>query len=261
MPERTAYKHGTPSWVDLTSTNAEAAKAFYTALFGWTSEDMPAGDGIYTMLKKDGKDVAALSQARPDQAGIPSHWNTYVSVDDVDAATRKAADLGGDVHVPAFDVMEAGRMSVVQDPSGAFFCLWQAKNHAGATLVNEPGSLVWNELLTTDVEKAGAFYSALFDWSPNATPTPNGTYYSFMVDDWGMGGMMAIAPEMGPMPSSWLVYFGTDNVDASVTRATELGGKLMMPAMDMPGVGRMALLQDPTGAVFYVITMEKWPER
>src|SRR4030088_467192 len=149
MGNRTQYTPGTFCWTDLTTTDQEAAKAFYTELFGWTAVDMPVGDGIYyTMMEIDGKPVSAVS-AQPEQqrdAGAPPTWNSYVSVESADDALTRAKELGATVHAPAFDVLDVGRMGVVQDPQGAFFLVWQPKTHIGAALVNGIGLLSWNEL-------------------------------------------------------------------------------------------------------------------
>jgi len=261
MSKRTSYTAGTPSWVDLTTSDAEGAKAFYTALFGWTFIDMPVPNGsVYTMLQKDGSNVAALSAASPDQAGIPPHWNTYITVDDVSAAAEKVTALGGSVHVPPMDVMEAGRMAVIQDPSGAFFCMWQAGTSIGSETVNEHGAFTWSELMTNDVDRCGSFYNGLFDWEPSVTDMPNGKYTSFTQGERGIGGMMAITPEMGPTPPNWMPYFGADDCDATAAKITELGGKVLMPPTDFPGVGRGAMVMDPQGAAFAIITLNQWPE-
>lgn len=260
MPVRDQYDHGTPSWVDLNTTDPQAAKAFYAALFGWTVDDMPLPDGgVYSMLKLDGRDAAALSGMAPAQDGVPPHWNTYITVDDVDAAAAKVAELGGSVHVPPFDVMDAGRMAVLQDPTGAFVCLWTAKEHIGAGVVGQPGALIWSELFTTDVDRAGAFYARLLGWQPTVHPDHPG-YTMFMNGEQGVAGMVAITEEMGPMPPSWLSYFGVADCDAVASKAVELGAALVMPPTDFPKVGRGATLRDPQGAVFAVVQMLQWPE-
>src|ERR1700727_2986429 len=167
MGERTQHTPGTFSWTDLNTTDQEAAKAFYSALFGWEIEDMPAGEGVvYSMAAIDGKWVGAISPQPQQQrdAGVPPAWNSYITVEDVDDSAARAQELGATVHAPPFDVMDAGRMAVVQDPQGAFFEIWQPKEHIGASLVNAPGALVWNELASPDLEASSAFYGALFDW-------------------------------------------------------------------------------------------------
>src|SRR2546421_306292 len=161
MPERTSYTQGTPNWVDLPTSDQAAAKAFYAGLFGWTYDDQPMGEGqIYSMAVLNGHQVAAISPQPPEMAaaGSPPMWNTYLAVDSVDEATAKVEAAGGKVAMAPFDVMDAGRMSFVMDPSGAPVALWQAGQHIGATLVNEPGTINWNELVTSD-QGATRFYA------------------------------------------------------------------------------------------------------
>src|SRR3954447_11995702 len=168
MGERTKYTPGTFSWADVTTTDQAAAKEFYGGLFGWEAEDMPVGDGVfYSMMKLAGKNVAAISP-QPDQqreAGVPPLWNSYVTVESADDAAAKAAELGATVHAPPFDVMEAGRMAVIQDPQGAFFMVWEPRENIGASLVNGPGMLSWNELASPDVDASLKFYGDLFGWT------------------------------------------------------------------------------------------------
>jgi hypothetical protein len=259
MQEVKRYPAGTFSWADLGTTDAAAAKQFYTRLFGWQAHDMPAGpEGVYVMLTLHDKEVAALyemgAEHRPPD--MPPHWNSYISVDDLDATTEKVASLGGTVLAPPMDVMEAGRMAMVQDPTGAVFALWQPRQHIGAKLVNMPGALSWNELLTTDTAKASAFYTALFGWETQTIPSPSGSPYTTFSNQGRMaGGMLQIEPDWGEIPSSWTVYFAVEDCDATVELARELGGSPQMPPTDIPDVGRFAVLQDPQGAFFTVIKM------
>lgn len=250
MSERTEYTPGTFCWSDLTTPDQAAAKDFYGQLFGWQSEDVPVGEGaFYSMQQIDGKTVAAIAPQPPQQreAGVPPAWNSYVAVDSADDACRRAEELGATVHAPAFDVMEAGRMGVIQDPQGAYFEVWEAKETHGAALVNQAGALSWNELASPDLDASSRFYSDLFGWKIEAMegmPTP---YRTIQNDGHGNGG---IAPVMPPgTPPHWLVYFGTDDIDASTAKVTELGGGLMAGPMDI-GVGKIAVVADPQGAVF-----------
>ena len=185
MPERKEYAPGTPNWIDLQTTDQNAAKAFYGELFGWSFNDMPvdaANSVFYSMATLSGHDVGAIAGMGPDMAGIPPHWNTYISVSDVDAAAALVPAAGGTVIAPPFDVVDAGRMAVIADPTGAMFQLWQAKNHVGAGLVNDPGAFSWNELLTPDVEKAAAFYNKVFGWTANKLEGEM-EYTEFKLDD------------------------------------------------------------------------------
>jgi predicted enzyme related to lactoylglutathione lyase len=249
MGERTAHKPGTVSWADLSTTDQEGAKAFYSGLFGWEADDLPVGDGaVYSMMRLSGRAVGAIStqqQAQRD-AGVPPAWNTYVTVADADASAARAGELGANVHAPPFDVMEAGRMAVLQDPQGAFVMLWQAGASIGAELVNEPGAMVWNELVSPDVDGSTAFYSGLFGWDiapMEGSPMP---YLAIKNGETSNGGIRG--PQEGE-PPYWLVYFATDDLDAALARVQELGGTSLSGAMDM-GPMRLAMVQDPQGAVF-----------
>lgn len=255
MPERTEYKHGVPNWIDLGTTDVAGAKAFYSGLFGWTHEDLPTDMGMpYTMFSKNGKMVAGAGPV--PQEGMPSFWNSYVNVDSVDDTIAKVEANGGSVMMPAMDVMTSGRMAFVSDPTGASIGLWEPKDHKGAELVNEDGSLVWNELMTDDVEANKAFFAATLGWSEETTPMEGGPVYtSFKVGEDYVAGMMAKTPDM-QFPNYWNVYFAVDDVDAAAEKATSLGGTLMSPPFDTP-VGRMAVVSDPQGASFSIIKMNQ----
>jgi predicted enzyme related to lactoylglutathione lyase len=255
MGQRTEYKPGTFSWTDLSTTDQEGAKAFYTALFGWDVQDNPVGDDmVYSMMLVDGQPVAAISP-QPEQQremGAPPMWNSYITVADADAALERAKELGGTVHSPAFDVMDAGRMGVVQDPQGAYFEVWQPKAHIGAHLVNGPGLLSWNELDTSDPEAAGAFYSDLFGWNVDKMDMGGMEYRVVAVDGHGNGGIRgAMVPGV---PPHWLVYFGTDDLDGSLAASNEHGGTLLAEPMDIGEGNRIAIARDPQGAVFALYT-------
>ena len=260
MQETPDYKPGTFCWVELETSDGEAAKKFYTSLFGWEFTDNPVGPGmIYTMLKQDGKDVGALYQMPEEMKsmGIPPNWLSYASVTSADETAAKAKGLGAALMKEPFDVMTVGRMAVVQDPTGAVFALWQAGTHKGAGVVNVPNSFCWNELSTPDTGKAGDFYSGLFGWSKNVQQMGPMTYTSFMNGDRPAGGMYNPGPEMGNAPPHWLVYFAVDDTDAKLKKAIALGAKTISPPMDIPGTGRFAVVQDPQGAVFGIIKLEK----
>jgi len=265
MQETAGYKPGTFCWVELATTDGKAAKKFYTELFSWTGNDMPVGPGMtYTILLLDGqegKDVGALFQMTPEMRaqGIPPNWLSYVSVTNADESAAKAKELGATLMKEPFDVMDVGRMAVIQDPTGAVFAIWQAGAHKGASVVNVPGSLVWNELATTDAAKDGAFYDGLFGWKADAQDFGGMKYTIFQHGERGAGGMYELTPEMAGVPPHWLVYFSVDDCDAKVKKATELGAKTIKPADDIPGVGRFAILQDPQGAYFAVIKTEPAP--
>ena len=264
MQERPTYKPGTFCWVELGTTDSAGAKKFYTELFGWTFEDSPVGPGmIYTMLYSNGKDIGALYEldAEKRSQGIPSHWLSYVAVASADESAAKAKELGATIIVEPFDVMTVGRMSVIQDPSGAVFALWEGRDHKGAGVVNTPNSFCWNELMTTDTAKDGDFYAGLFGWAKDVQNFGPLEYTMFANGDRPAGGMLQITPEMGPIPSNWLVYFAVDDCDAKTQQAAELGANVMKPADDIPGVGRFSILIDPQGAAFALIKLENVPDQ
>jgi len=253
------YKPGTFCWVELGTTDSAAAKSFYTQLFDWDYEDHPMGpDGVYTMLKSNGKEAGAMYELMPDMRaqGIPPHWMSYVAVTSADESAEKAKAAGATIMNGPFDVFTVGRMAVVKDPTGAVFSLWQAKDHKGAGIYNAPGSFCWNELGTNDTQRAGEFYSNLFGWTRETMSGGPIEYTMFKNGDRSAGGMYKITPEMGPMPPHWLVYFAVDDCDARVKKATELGGRVMKPADDIPGIGRFAILTDPQGAAFAIIKLD-----
>jgi uncharacterized protein len=252
MPVRTSYAQGTPNWVDLQTSDQAAAKQFYSGLFGWTYDDQPMGEGaVYSMAELGGEHVAAIAPqpAEMAAAGAPPMWNTYIAVDSVDDAVAKVEAAGGQIAMPPFDVMDAGRMAFVLDPSGAAVALWQANQHIGATLVNETGTLTWNELITTD-PAAAKFYEQVLGVTTSTMDMGTGEYTLFHVADQMVGG--SIPPPMEGVPNHWHVYFAVDDADATAAKAAELGGSVMVPPFDTP-VGRMVVLADPQGAVFSII--------
>jgi uncharacterized protein len=251
MPDRSRYAPGTPSWVDLQTSDQAGAKTFYRALFGWEYDDQPVGnDAVYSMAKKNGKDVAAIAPL--PMAGVPPHWNTYVTVADVDATAAQVPAAGGSTMGAPFDVMDAGRMAIVADPTGAMLCIWQPKNHVGASLVNEHGTLSWNELMTPDVDTALPFYEELFGWKRNKVGSGGMEYNELQLDGRSIAG--AMKPPMPGIPAMWGVYFAVDDCDKAAEIAAAQGGTAMQGPMDIEP-GRMAVIADPAGAVFNVIKM------
>ncbi|HEV8232881.1 MAG TPA: VOC family protein [Thermoanaerobaculia bacterium] len=259
MTEVKKHEPGMFCWVELATKDGPAAKKFYTSLFDWGINDIPSEAGTYSMVQKKGKDAGALYELGPQQEGVPPHWNTYICVDSADDTAARAKELGGTVIMEPFDVMEHGRMAIIQDPTRATFSIWQAKEHKGAAVVNEPSSFCWNELYTTDPKKAGDFYSNLFGWSRELMPMPppTGEYTIFKKGDAQAAGMLKIPKEMGAMPPHWLIYFAVDDSDKTVEKAKRMGGTVTVPPMDIPNIGRFAILNDPQGADFAVIRLEQ----
>jgi uncharacterized protein len=256
MPLIDRYAPGTFCWTDLGTPDAPAATRFYSALFGWTAEDRPMGpDAFYTMFHLDGRPVAALYPQEEAAPQGPPHWLSYVAVDNANEAAARTKALGGIVLMEPFDVLDVGRMTMVQDPTGAVVALWEARRHAGASVIGEAGAMCWNELGTTDIRRAGEFYSSLLGWSADTRPMGNFSYTTFTADGATRGGMMTIAPSWGPVPPHWLVYFAVGNCEGTVAHCQSLSGSVRVPPTDIPEVGRFAVLADPQGAVFAVIAL------
>ncbi|MEP7047424.1 MAG: VOC family protein [Ilumatobacteraceae bacterium] len=261
MAKRDKYAPGTPSWVDLATSDQAAAKSFYGALFGWDFEDLPMGDGVaYSMATIKGDNVAAIAPQQPEQAaaGVPPHWQMYVTVADVDATAKLIEGAGGSVHVPPFDVMAAGRMAVITDPAGAFLMLWTPTHNIGAGRVNEPGAFTWSELVAAPNDRTAGFYEDVLGLKMISAPMEDGTTYSgFTLDgtpDTMLAGTTAPPPYMSRVPAHWAIYFGAEDVDAAAAKVAELGGKLFVEPFDIP-VGRMAVAVDPQGAMFSLFEM------
>jgi predicted enzyme related to lactoylglutathione lyase len=242
MGERTSHAPGTFSWVDLGTSDADGAKAFYGGLLGWEFRDVPVADSPpYSMASIGGRTVAALYGKRDEQA--PSAWLSYVTVEDPDAIAARAGELGGTVISEPFDVMEAGRMAVLQDPTGGVFAIWQPRANIGAELVNDVGALCLNQLNTSDPVTAQAFYAGLFGWTFQGVESGGQSYWGINNGERLNGGMMQ------DTPSSWLAYFTSADIDTSAAKIGELGGRVLVGPAPIPS-GRIAVAADPQGAVF-----------
>jgi uncharacterized protein len=278
MLERDAYPAGVPCWVDTGQPDPESAVAFYGDLFGWEFDDRtpPGRSEPYFVARLRGRDVAGIGAQRPGAPPTPA-WSTYVAVDSADQAAAAVKDAGGSVLMGPFDISDAGRMGVFSDPSGAVFCVWEAKETMGAQLVNEPGTWNFSELNTRDPEGAKSFYGAVFGWEAGSSDTADGDggvwrrpgYGDFLAQrDPDLRKRMADvqAPEgfedavawLVPMSSDrfpagttprWSITFAVDDADVIADRAEKLGGRILAPPLDAPWV-RMTVLSDPQGAVF-----------
>jgi uncharacterized protein len=257
MPTFDSYAQGTPCYVELTTPDPGAAKAFYGELFGWTLTDMPVDqDGAsYATVSLEGDTLAGISSQMPELAGHPAYWSVSLAVDDVDATTAAVATAGGTVEAGPFDVMDLGRLVTIQDPTGARVNLWEARTYAGTQRANEPGTPIWNELVSPDIETATAFYAELLGvtWedTPMAEDSILASYKTLQVEGRAVAG--ALPPPMEGLPPHWNVYFNVSDVEESVAKAEALGGKTMAPAFDVPDVGRLAMLADPHGGIFWLM--------
>ena len=244
MGEVKEYPHGTFCWIDLGTTDVGGAKSFYGGLLGWEFADM--GSAGYTLCGVDGQDVAGIHEHTEDE-GV--RWSSYIAVEDVDSASARAQELGATLTVEPTDVPGTARVSVIRDPSGAEVSQWQSEGFMGARLVNDVGAWSWNELTTPEVEAAKAFYGELIGWTaedvPAQIPRASLTMGALLV-----GGLHAPAPGEDPTPR-WTVSFTVADADQSVERAQELGGRVLLPPMDIP-IGRFAIVADPAGAGFTV---------
>lgn len=245
MGERDSYVPGTFCWADLGTTDAAAAQEFYTQLFDWDAEPLPAGEGgVYVMFRKNGRDVAALYEmGESERNQLSAHWSSYVSVDDVEAIAGRAGELEAAVIAEPFDVMDSGRMAVLRDPTGAHVHLWQPGRHVGAGRVNEAGCMVWNELATPDVERASGFYQELLGWNAEGDATG---YATIRLGDGINGGMR---PLRDGEPPNWLLYFSIPSLDEAIMHVREGGGEVLAGPVDAT-VGRIAVVRDPQGAMF-----------
>ncbi len=247
MPTVQSYTPGTFCWCEAYTNNQEAGKAFYAKVFGWTTSDSPSGpDSVYTSFFKGSGAVAGMSTLSAEQiaAGAPPHWGLYISVESVDDSTAKAQSLGATVLAPAFDIMDVGRMSVLQDPCGAVFSLWQKGLHFGADIIDEPGAFCWYELAVKDTNVAKEFYTQLFGWTPQDRPG----YTEWFLGEERVGGMMSI-PDV---PPNWMPYVMVSDCDATAAAAQEAGGTLLLGPGAAGDMGRFCILLDPQGACFAI---------
>lgn len=273
MPERDGYIHGVPCWVEASEPDPEAATDFYRGLFGWEFEDVmpPRSEGKYFIARLRGGDVAAVGSI-PEAAPPTATWDTYIWVDSADETASKVRDAGGVLVMEPFDVMDAGRMAICTDPEGAAFCVWQAKQHKGARIVNEPGSLNLNGLNTRDVEGAKSFYGSVFGWQTlrldggammwtlpgfgDFLERDNPDLRKQMAEADAPEGFEDVVASIHPIPDDqpdtpphWSVIFAANDADATAAKATKLGGKVIVPPFDAPWV-RMTIIADPQGAMF-----------
>ncbi|MCU7823479.1 VOC family protein [Kitasatospora sp. DSM 101779] len=255
MPEVTArYRPGTPCWVDLMAKDQQAALDFYRDLFGWQGEVGPAEFGGYAICSLNGRPVAGIApQLSPEGEPLPPVvWTTYLASDDADATLAAVNAAGGTTLMPAVDVGTVGRMLVASDPTGAVFGVWQPVEFIGAQVVNEPGALTWNDLHTSDVGAASAFLGSVFG-TETAEMAGRVGYRVIQVDGRPVGGVTGLQDDPPGTPSHWRVWFAVDDTDSTVDALVKAGGTVLAPPTDGPA-GRSALVADPQGAAFAVVT-------
>ena len=259
MADAKTFVVNAPAWIDLGSTDPDAAREFYTKLFGWKAEvEKDPAAGGYAMARFGDKDVAGIGGKQPGDPS-PSAWSLYIGTKDVDALAKKVEAAGGTVVAPPFDVMDVGRMSVFQDPSGAFISAWQPNTMGGFDVKGKAGSFVWAELNARGLDKAEPFYKQVFGWSEKKSPMGEGLgdYTEFKLNDESILGALEMMPMVPKeVPSYWLVYFNVDDVDKAHKKVLDLGGKELLGPQDYPG-GRYSIVADPTGAAFGLMKGEQ----
>jgi predicted enzyme related to lactoylglutathione lyase len=260
MPEVTSYEPGAPSWTELSTTDEQGALSFYGALFGWEDDPQEMGPNwYYHMQKLNGQYACSIYQQGEEERSqnVPPHWNIYFTVKDADETVAAVGQNGGQAVFGPMDVFEAGRMAMCQDPQGAFFAVWQPKQHIGAGIKAETGAMFWNELLTTDRAAAVDFYTSVLGMERGEVMQPH-EYAMLQAGGETVAGVMQITPEMGEFPPHWSVYFGVDDADATAEQAKSLGANVYVPPTDIvpfegqPPIGRFAALADPQGASFSI---------
>ena len=256
MAETRTQTMNKPGWLDLSSKDSAASREFYSQLFGWTAEVVsdPAAGG-YGMFRVDGKEVGGVGPTQSEQQ--PTGWTMHILVEDADDAVRRAREAGATVLAEPSDVMGEGRMAMLADPSAAVFGVWQPMRHGGWEMEGAPGSVCWLELQSRDLKAAADFYEAVFGWEPTKLELPGQGYTTFALHRGGdafAGGMSV--PDVAPRstPSFWQPYIGVTDTDSAVERAARLGATVVAPPQDAANVGRWAVLQDPQGAMFGVLT-------
>ena len=253
MANNTGNAAGSFCWIELATTDQNAAKNFYTSLFGWAVTDNPMGPSdFYSIFKLNGRDTGAAYTMRQEQRaqGIPPHWMLYISVESADQSAAKAAQAGGTVLAPPFDVMDFGRMAIIQDPTGAVFALWQAKAEGHGMTAASDNAFCWADLSTPDPERAGKFYAELFGWSMMKDEKDPSGYIHIKNGEHFIGGIPPAAHRNPNTPPHWLAYFQVANPENATTKVPQLGGKVLMPARQMENVGTWSIVADPQGAVF-----------
>jgi len=250
MPTVEHFAPGDFCWIELATTNQTAAKSFYNVLFGWTAQDVPIGpDQVYSLLELQGRIAAGAFtiSASENAGGVPPHWHLYINVASANEAAKKAGELGGKVVEAPFDVGDRGRAALLQDPTGAFFSVWEGKKRIGLGVTGEPGAFCWAELITPDQARAITFYEDLFGWKLKPGEGKESGYLHILNGENYIGGVTPAHLNNADAPTHWLIYFAAADVDATFGRAKEMNARILLRPTDFEGVGRVAMLADPQG--------------
>jgi predicted enzyme related to lactoylglutathione lyase len=245
-------------WVDLSTLDLERARRFYTKVFGWDTTEADTGDAPpYLMFTQDGKVVAGVSELEDQlkEQGIPSTWNHYVAVENADDCAERVEELGGSMATPVMQILDAGRLAFLTDPTGGVLGIWEPGEHLGFEVVTETNSVCWHELATRDMDSAAEFFEELFGWSTAENPLSPAGYFMLRHDGDEIGGILQMTEEWGDMPPHWTVYFNVEDADEMAEQIVEAGGKVHHGPFDTP-IGRLAVCGDDQGAHFHVIALQ-----
>nr|BFE65647.1 VOC family protein [Dactylosporangium thailandense] len=260
MVERTGYIDGEPCWADVVAADVPAAQHFYSSVFGWEYADTGAEFGNYVMCTKDGRIVAGMSPPMPGSEQLPAAWSLYLMSHDLAETSRRIEEHGGKMLVAPMDIPENGRMLFAMDPSGAAFGAWEPGRHTGSQLFDETGALCWAEVTTREPTVTDFFYHGLFGYrQTRIAGTTDAGEESFDYSSWSLGdadpvaGRLTMDSEWDGVQAHWSVYFATDDTDAAAERVVAAGGRVQHGPFDSPH-GRLAVIEDPNGAVFTMIS-------
>jgi predicted enzyme related to lactoylglutathione lyase len=256
MTER--FSSGQFCWVDLQTADMEQAKTFYARLLGWVARDVQSDQRpVYTVFELDGVPVAGMGPMPLDrqQAGASAGWQSYIAVDAVDEAVKRAEANGATVLTPTTKVTDHGSLAFLKDPVGAAFGLWQSNSPVGAARDDATGRCCWHEVYSSDMAASQQFYQQVLGWELRQNEMPGGPYCTFRAADRDVAGMMAIQPEWGEMPPSWMAYFSVDSCAHTTEVARSLGADVFVTPTEIPSVGTFAGIRDPRGASFMLLQL------
>ena len=257
MAETIVRRPGAPNWADCATTDLDAAEAFYAAVFGWdATRETDSTGAVYSVQRLDGKRVAGLYALNDElrRLGVPPHWATYFEVSDLGESLGKLSKAGGKLLDGPIDEPGVGQMAVVQDTLGAYLRLWAPAKDQGGETFNVPGAMIWNELCTEDTEKARAFYGDVLGLEAEIIDAGGKPYTLLKAGQDPVAGVLQITPEMKFEGATWDVYFAAEDVDAVVQRVRDAGGSVEVEPFDLPVGARMAVVRDPFGAVFEIMS-------